>query len=380
MPSGNSTRQAVALATQTVKPYGLDTLFGKPVLAADTQKALDAALAKADKVALITSLYASMVKLAPLLGMKQTPKPQPFMKDGSVTNYKVSGDKATAQNLAETMNFVRIGGRWFIEPPSTGGPGGGAAEASSSTGAEPGQAAATRAAASGKEPEVAVGGVQIVKVAVADDEFSGKPFRADNGTTIVLWVKMPEGQGLITLDEDASVLQSVADDKGSNIGGKFSAFPEEFKDGSGGIIEIKSAGLPAAGATAIVTEGSLAMRIATGTRKTRVAKVALMNDGKFVLGKTAIVVSEVQAQDDSQTFTLKLPRQLMTEIKNVVFLDTKGEPVEGNRTGSGYMNDAAELGFTVKTAAKTLTLEFELWQGLRTVKVPFKVRAGLGLK
>jgi hypothetical protein len=37
------------------------------------------------------------------------------------------------------------------------------------------------------------------------------------------------------------------------------------------------------------------------------------------------------------------------------------------------------MGFTIKTAAKTLTIEFEVWQGLRTIKVPFKVRAALGL-
>ena len=43
------------------------------------------------------------------------------------------------------------------------------------------------------------------------------------------------------------------------------------------------------------------------------------------------------------------------------------------------MSDAAEMNFTVKTAANTLTLEFEMWPGLKTVKVPFKVKAGLGL-
>jgi hypothetical protein len=42
------------------------------------------------------------------------------------------------------------------------------------------------------------------------------------------------------------------------------------------------------------------------------------------------------------------------------------------------MNDAAEMGFTVKTAAKVVTIEFEMWQGLKNVKVPFKVKAGLG--
>jgi hypothetical protein len=33
----------------------------------------------------------------------------------------------------------------------------------------------------------------------------------------------------------------------------------------------------------------------------------------------------------------------------------------------------------VKTALKTFTVEFEQWQGLRTIKAPFKVKAGLAL-
>lgn len=380
-------KQAVDLATQVMKPYGLDTLFGKPVMSDDTQKVLNAALDKADNAALVSSLYASMVKMAPLLGMKQTPKPEPFMKPGPVTDYKITGDKATAQNLAETMNFVRIGGRWYVEAPSTGGPGGSNGPSASSASATPsaapaGQApaAAPRAAAAGKTPEIVVGGIQIARVAIADSDFSGKPFHADNGTTMVLWVKMPAGQGLIELDEDESVLQSVTDDKGSNIGGKFGSFPNEFKDGSGGIIEVQSSGFPAAGATAILAEGSLAMSVATGTRKTRVAKVSLQDNAKLTLLKTPIVVAEVKTEDDSQTFTLKLPRSVMNEIKAVAFFDAKGGALEGRQTGSGYMNDEAEMQLTVKTAAKVVTLEFEMWQGLKTIKVPFKLKAGLGLE
>jgi hypothetical protein len=219
-----------------------------------------------------------------------------------------------------------------------------------------------------------------VKVAVPDNDFSAKPFHQDNGTKIVLWVKMPAGQGLIEIDEDASLLQSFTDDKGSNIGGKFGSFPEEFKDGSGGIIEIASTGFAAPGATSLLAEGSVAMTVATGTRKTRVANVRLVNDAKFVFEKTPIVISEVEAQGDSLTFTFNLPRQVMTGIKDVVFLDAKGQPVEGRRTSSGYMNDAAQLGFSVKTAARALTVEFEAWQGTRTIKVPFKVKAALGIQ
>jgi hypothetical protein len=372
--------QAKSLATQTIKPYGLDTLIGKPVLADDVQKQLNAGLDKADNALLITQLYASLVKIAPMLGMTREPKPEPFIKLATVSDYKINGDKATAKNGAEMLHFVRLAGRWYIDPPPEGGPGGPPPSGAPASDPPAGQAqaAAPRATASGKEPEVVIGGVQIVRVTVPDNDFSAKPFHADNGTTLVLWVKLPAGQGLIEIDDDASVLEDVGDDKGSNIGGKFGSFPEEFKDGSGGIIEIKSSGLPASGATAITAEGTLAMSIATGTRKTRVPKVSLANNAKFTLGKTPIVVDEVKTEDDSQTFTLKLPRQVMNEIKGVAFLDAKGGPIEGSRTSSGYMNDAAEMGFTVKTAAKVVTIEFEMWQGLKNVKVPFKVKTGLG--
>lgn len=373
--------QAKNLAVQTIKPYGLDPLIGKPVMADATQSTLNTALDKADNAALITSLYGSLVKIGPLLGMKEKPTPSPLIKTATVSDYKIAGDKATAKNGAETLNFVRVGGRWYIEPPSEGGPGaGGPAPSASSSSSAPagGQAAAPRATASGKEPEIVVGGLQIARVTVPDNDLSAKPFHADNGTTLVLWVKLPAGQGLIEIDDDESVLEDVGDDKGSSLGGKYGSFPEEFKDGSGGTIEIRSSGFPAAGATAVTAAGSLAMTISTGTRKTRVPKISLANNAKFTLAKTPIVVDEVKLEDGEHAFMLNLPRSLMNEIKNVAFLDAKGEPLEGRRTSSGYMNDAAQMGFTVKTAAKVVSMEFEMWQGLKTVKVPFKVKAGLG--
>jgi hypothetical protein len=376
-------KEATSLATQTLKPYGLDTLIGKPVMATPTQNALNAALDKADNVALVTTLYAAMMKMGPLLGARQDAKPPALIDIETVTNYKIAGDKATAQNGAENISFSRISGRWFMEPPSKNGSG---ATVAPPPAPAPAPAAATgqrqtaaTPAATGGSPQVVPGGIQIAKVVVSNDDFSAKPFHSDNGTTMVLWVKMPAGQGLIELDEDHSLLQKFSDDKGTNIGGKFGNFPEEFKDGTGGIIEIKSSGFPAAGATALIAEGSLSMTVASGTKKTRVANVALKNDAKFVFGSTSITMSEVETDGENQTFTLKLPRQVMTAIKNVVFFDAKGAPVEGHRTGSGYMNDAGELGFSVKTSLKTLTLEFEAWQGLKTIKVPFAIKAGLGM-
>src|SRR6185503_16696406 len=63
----------------------------------------------------------------------------------------------------------------------------------------------------------------------------------------------------------------------------------------------------------------------------------------------------------------------------VRFLDAKNAPIESRRSGSGYMNEKASLDYEVKTKDKIVTIEFELWQNPRVIKVPFNVQAGLGL-
>jgi len=68
-------KAALDVATATLKPYGLDTLIGKPVLAPKVQKSIEAALDKADNTTLIASLFGAMVKMGPMLGMKEAPKP-----------------------------------------------------------------------------------------------------------------------------------------------------------------------------------------------------------------------------------------------------------------------------------------------------------------
>ena len=235
------------------------------------------------------------------------------------------------------------------------------------------------APAPAKMPDVVVGGIQVAKVVVAEDDWSAKPFNSSNGTKLVLWVKMPAGLGLIEIDDDASLLQHFGDDKGTDLGGSLDNFPDEFKDGSGATLEISSDAMPGVGATTLQAEGTLAMTVATGTKPTKVSNLKIENDKTFKLGAATVTLAEVATEDEDLKFTLKLPRQVMAGIKSVKFYDAKAQELEGRRTSSGYMNDDAEMGFAVKTAAKTLTLEFETWQGLKEIKVPFNVKAGVGL-
>lgn len=233
--------------------------------------------------------------------------------------------------------------------------------------------------ASGNQPQIVVGGLQIAKVTSPKDDVFAQPFHSDNGTKLLLWIKMPAGQGLIEIDERASVIAHFGDDKGTDLGGRFGSFPAEFKDGTGGTIEVTSNALPAAGATRLSAEGTIAMSTASGSKPQRVANVRIENGRTFLLDKTTVTVAEVEASGSEQKFTMKLPRSVMEGIKEVRFIDPKGAPLEGHRTSTGYMGDAGEMGVSVTTTSKTVTVEFDVWQGRRVIKVPFKVQAGVGL-
>ena len=62
------------------------------------------------------------------------------------------------------------------------------------------------------------------------------------------------------------------------------------------------------------------------------------------------------------------------------FLDAAGTALEADRTSRGYMNDDASIGYRIKGAGPAVTIEFDMWQGLREQKVPFKIKTGLALK
>lgn len=109
-------REAYAAAkkeiTAALKPSGMDTAIGKPLMPA--QEIVDAKIGAADVVALVPALWDAVVKAGPALGMKQK---QPFMKVGPFTALKVDGDHATVKSGPRTMKIDKIGGKWLIDAP-----------------------------------------------------------------------------------------------------------------------------------------------------------------------------------------------------------------------------------------------------------------------
>ncbi|HET7746138.1 MAG TPA: hypothetical protein VFM29_02490 [Vicinamibacteria bacterium] len=238
-----------------------------------------------------------------------------------------------------------------------------------------GRAAAAAAAA------VEVAGVRIIGPGYGEDGTELRAFNESPGLALALAVKAPGKTGIVDIDEDKCSIETVTDDKGTNLmeEARFGSFPKVSKDGSVGMVDLEVRVRPAAGSSMVKATGSLVYMAATGTKPVK-AKVGLENGKTFKIGTTTVTVDGVTVEEGRTNLTFKLPKSTMLTIKDVRFLDDAGQPLEGNRMGSGWMNDQAEMSFALQTAAKTATFEFDVWQGVKENTVPFTVQAGLGLK
>lgn len=101
-----------------LKKHGLpDLLDEKAGAAAADPKTL---LAKADQPTLVRDLLALMESLGEGKEKKDEAgpaKPEGMPDPKSVTDYRVEGDKATAKASGDTLQFVKVDGRWFMKAP-----------------------------------------------------------------------------------------------------------------------------------------------------------------------------------------------------------------------------------------------------------------------
>lgn len=237
-------------------------------------------------------------------------------------------------------------------------------------------------APAGPPPEIVVAGVRVVGAGFGKNRDEIRAFNESPGVAVALVLKMPAGQGIVTLDEDDCELTSVTDDAGTDLGeqAQYGSFPKTSDDGSVGMIEIESKLRPAATATVVLAEGTLVFSASPGSKPTKVANVKLEKDKTFKLGATTITISDVTAGSEDTSIELGLPRSVLYSIRDVRFLDATGKVLESDRTSRGYMNDDASIGYRIKGAGAAVTMEFDVWQNLQQRKVPFKIKTGLALK
>jgi hypothetical protein len=92
-----------------------------------SKEEMDKIFAKIDHPAFIAEVMAFLESMP---GEKKLDEGGPFeLKDGTLADLKIDGDKATGTVGGEAMNFVQVDGRWFIDADMMGGPGGAPADA-----------------------------------------------------------------------------------------------------------------------------------------------------------------------------------------------------------------------------------------------------------
>ena len=247
--------------------------------------------------------------------------------------------------------------------------------------AKPPAPAKASAAPAAKPPQITAVAIRVTGLGLGANGTELKPFNESPGTSVALAVEAPKGSGIVEVDDDGSKLEAFTDDKGQNLmeEARVGPFPHVTQDGSAALVEVEVRARPSAGASSVSVQGALAMTLAGGSKPFRAANVKLDAGQTFKIGTTTLTISDPKAEDDETTFTVNLPRSLLTSIREVHFFDAKNEPIEGRRTGSGYFNEKAELELAVKSKEKVLTIEFDLWQNLKLTKVPFSIEAGLGV-
>jgi hypothetical protein len=244
----------------------------------------------------------------------------------------------------------------------------------------PRPAAAPAPAPSAAMPAITAAGLRVTGLGIGANGSEVKPFMESPGTTLVLAIQAPKGNGIVDIDERGSKLDAFSDDKGTSLleEARVGPFPKISEDGTAALVELDVRARPAAGTASLNVQGSIAMTLAGGSKPMRAANVKMDANQTFKIGTTTLTIAETKVEEDATQFTVNLPRALLTTIREIRFFDAKNQPLEGRRRGSGYFNEKANLDLEVKTKDKVFSIEFEVWQNLRTVKAPFKLDAGLG--
>jgi hypothetical protein len=231
-------------------------------------------------------------------------------------------------------------------------------------------------------PTVSVGGLRIVAPGVGEEGTEIRAFNESPGTALTLFIKVTGGAGIVEIDEDKSALNSLTDDTGANLleEARFGPFPKVTKDGSTGMVELETRARPSAGANSITAEGSVVFTSSSGTKTQKFSNVKLEAGKTIKVGTSVITVGDLVTEGEYGTLTLKLPRAALLTIREFRFKDPKGQAIQADRMGSGWMGDDAEISFRLPAAVKAANLELDVWQNLKEQSAAFTLKVGLSLR
>lgn len=118
--------QADAMMTrlrEVLEPHGLAGMLDEGLEPGSEQdQALDEALENADMIALTEDMMALLAEMddgeegGGMMGGDPSEEAAPDWASQEVTDYRIEGDTATAQAGDETLEMIRVDGRWYFAP------------------------------------------------------------------------------------------------------------------------------------------------------------------------------------------------------------------------------------------------------------------------
>lgn len=256
-------------------------------------------------------------------------------------------------------------------------------------------APAAAAASAGAGPvTVRVCGLMVVGDAYGKGNEIIRPLNAsESGVRLAVLASVANGELAGFVAKDSS-LTSFADDKGGNLlaGGDDLAKPgfdpaaQRAVDNKAMIVELRSMRAPAAGASQIVAEGELALRYSpSGKRESaRLTNTALKAGTKLKAGPIAFEISVAAVRPGGDGFEVQFrSTQDLSGLAGVKFIDSLGKPIDavaGPQLQVNFMGvDSHTATYSLTRKVERATIVVEYWGDIQTIKVPVKLRTGVGL-
>ncbi|MBI3726147.1 hypothetical protein HY251_19635 [bacterium] len=259
---------------------------------------------------------------------------------------------------------------------------------------------ASAAATKGEGPEITleVAGVRVSGQGYKED-MNIRPFGSFFvGSSVAVLVRC-QGASLIGIDADACKLSQVADDKGTDLAGATDEMlgrPAGFwtpgqvsKDGKAGMLQLDAWKVPAKGARSIHIEGALACHTASGREEKKV-EASFEKDAKLAIGPVALTIEKADKPDfsmDDFPFEISFRSEKpLHEIADMKALGEDGKEMKCEYSVNPFVLPDMATGkpcyrgsLRMAKAEKKGTIVFVLHTGIKTVTVPMKLDASVGL-
>lgn len=244
------------------------------------------------------------------------------------------------------------------------------------------------------EPEVTPIAMSVGSAMLEDMDFSLRPGGVEPGTKVHVLVT-GLAQSIVDVDADATEVALAQDSTGKDLleepkkqGFSFGSnspvgpFPRVSDDGAQLILELSFPQTPAPTATSIRVDGSLAVRVATGTAQAKAPNVKTAG-GRFKLAGHDVEVlglKDNEWQPGQKQLSLKTSTTLLESVASWKILDPAGETISDGPNSTMTVMKTAELSFPLVNAPETVTIVAEVYEGMQTITVPMKLELGLGIE